>query len=285
MPKKLLLLAFLSLPLASAHADSNPTPPAVQLADKYENVADITEYLVSEKLDGVRGRWTGEVLLTRGGHTVRTPAWFTAGWPDVPLDGELWMGRRRFDAVSGIVRSTQPDEDSWRQVNFMVFDLPASAAPFSERTRQIRELLAAARIEWLQPVEQIRVDNARKLDEWLAYVVAEGGEGLMLHHQDARYQSGRSEHLLKYKPFDDAEARVIDYIAGKGKYSGMTGALLVERADGVRFRVGSGLDDADRADPPSIGSWITYRYTGLTLNGLPRFPRFLRVREELPPPE
>ena len=60
----------------------------------------------------------------------------------------------------------------------------------------------------------------------------------------------------------------------------MTGALEVESADGRRFRLGSGLSEADRAEPPPIGSWVTYRYNGLTSTGLPRFARFLRVRVE-----
>ena len=76
-----------------------------------------------------------------------------------------------------------------------------------------------------------------------------------------------------------AGARVVAYLPGKGKYEGLVGSLLVERDDGARFRLGSGLSDAERADPPAIGSLVTYRYSGLTPNGLPRFARFLRVRE------
>jgi len=61
------------------------------------------------------------------------------------------------------------------------------------------------------------------------------------------------------------------------------GALLVERPDGLRFRLGSGLDDAQRAAPPPIGSLVTYRHNGHTRNGVPRFARFLRVRADEPP--
>ena len=100
----------------------------------------------------------------------------------------------------------------------------------------------------------------------------------MLHHRGSIYRNGRSEWLLKYKRHDDAEARVVAHLPGKGKYEGMTGSLLVERPDGVRFRLGSGLSDVQRADPPPIGAWVTYRYDGLTSKGVPRFARFLRVR-------
>jgi len=105
----------------------------------------------------------------------------------------------------------------------------------------------------------------------------------MLHHQDARYRSGRSDSILKYKKHDDAEARVVGYTPGRGKYEGMVGALIVEDEQGLRFRLGSGLSDALRAEPPSVGSWVTYRYNGLTVTGLPRFARFVRMRPDYVP--
>ena len=55
--------------------------------------------------------------------------------------------------------------------------------------------------------------------------------------------------------------------------------------DGRRFRLGSGLTDAQRANPPPIGSLVTYRYNGLTSKGLPRFARFQRLRLDPPPPD
>jgi DNA ligase-1 len=111
-------------------------------------------------------------------------------------------------------------------------------------------------------------------------VVRAGGEGLMLHRADAPYVTGRSDALLKLKPWQDAEAIVVGYTPGKGKYQGMTGALDMEMPDGKRFRIGSGLSDALRRQPPPLGTRITYRYQQLTKNGVPRFPRYLRVRED-----
>ena len=277
-----LLLLFV---LLFAPAAIGAQPPSLMLATDYEAGADVADYWVSEKLDGVRGRWDGHALWTRGGHRIEAPDWFVAGWPEVALDGELWIGRGRFDEVSGIVRARRRYDARWRQVRFMVFDLPGHSGNFDARLRRLRALIAAAGVAWLQPVSQQRFADAAALQARLEAVVAAGGEGLMLHHRDARYRAGRSDGLRKLKPHDDAEARVIAHLPGRGKYAGMTGALLVERADGLRFRLGSGLDDAQRAAPPPVGSLVTYRYSGHTRNGLPRFARFLRVRHEPPPPD
>ena len=277
----LLLSLLLLVPAGSAAAQ----PPSLMLATDYRAGVDVADYWVSEKLDGVRGRWDGRALWTRGGHRIDAPDWFIAGWPAVPLDGELWTGRGRFDEVSGIVRAGQRDDEAWRQVRFMAFDLPGHAGGFGERLVRLRVLLEGAGIAWLQPVPQYRVADAAALQARLQAVVSAGGEGLMLHHRDARYRAGRSEGLRKLKPHADAEARVVAHLPGRGKYTGMTGALLVERADGVRFRLGSGLTDAQRAVPPPVGSLVTYRYSGHTGNGIPRFARFLRERHEAPPPD
>jgi DNA ligase-1 len=111
-------------------------------------------------------------------------------------------------------------------------------------------------------------------------VVQAGGEGLMLHLADAPYLTGRQDVLLKLKPWQDAEAVVIGYTPGSGKYHGLTGALEVQMPDGKRFLIGSGLTDAMRRNPPAIGSLITYRYQALTQDGVPRFARYLRLRED-----
>ena len=99
-----------------------------------------------------------------------------------------------------------------------------------------------------------------------------------LHRADAHWQPGRSEALRKLTPWLDAEARVVGYLPGKGRLQGRVGALQVETADGRRFRIGSGLSDALRANPPALGALVTYRYRELTPAGLPRFPRYLRER-------
>ena len=241
---------------------------------------DPAPYLVSEKYDGVRALWDGKALRSRAGNVFAAPAWFIAKLPRQPLDGELWIGRGQFEKLSGAVRKTTPVDDEWRQIKYMIFELPDAPGTFAERYEQIKRIVAAANFPQLVAVEQFRLPNNAALKRKLAEIVRAGGEGLMLHRADAPYVTGRNDALLKLKPLDDTEATVIGYVPGKGKYTGMMGALRVETADGKRFQIGTGFTDAVRANPPAIGTLITFTYRGLTKNGLPRFASYLRVREK-----
>lgn len=256
--------------------------PDLLLAGVYDWEAkqDLSQYWVSEKYDGVRACWDGQRLLFRSNRPVPAPAWFVAGFPQVALDGELWLGRGTFARLAGIVKKKAPVDEEWRQVRFLIFELPGGDGPFSKRIEQMRRMIIAAGVPWLQLVEQFRVPDNEALKKRLNDVVRLGGEGLMLHRADSLYHGGRSRDLLKVKQWLDGEAKVIGQRPGTGKYEGMTGALEVETAEGLRFLLGTGFSDAERRQPPPVGSTITYRYTGLSANGQPRFPAFLRLRQE-----
>ena len=253
------------------------------LAEVYgwESGQDPARYWVSEKYDGVRASWDGERLRFRSGRLVAAPAWFVTGLPQVPLDGELWLGRGEFQRLVGIVRKRVPVDGEWRQVRYMVFELPGVPGTFTTRVVRIKQLVDQAHLPWLQAVPQFRVADQLGLKKRLDEVVESGGEGLMLHRAEALYHGGRSPDLLKVKRWLDAEAEVVGHRPGTGKFQGMLGALEVETAAGQRFLLGTGFTEAERREPPPLGSTITYRYTGLTKGGLPRFPAFLRVRQDL----
>ena len=266
----------------ASHAQRTTTPAAVAplLATVASDSIDPKPYLISEKYDGVRGLWDGQTLRTRAGNVIAAPAWFIARLPKQALDGELWIARGRFEKLSGIVRKTTPLDDEWRQVKFMVFELPNAPGTFEERYAEIKRITTQAHFAQLVAVEQFRLNDNAALKRKLADIVRAGGEGLMLHRTDAPYVTGRNDALLKLKPLDDAEATVTGYVTGKGKYEGKMGALQVETADGKRFQIGTGFTDAVRDKPPAIGTSVTYTYRGLTKNGLPRFASYLRVRDK-----
>ncbi len=275
--RRSLLLATLGFALTlPAHAGA----PALMLAEVYKPGMSLADYWVSEKYDGVRAYWDGRQLFTRGGERILAPAWFTAALPRQPLDGELWAGRGRFAHAVSTVRSQTPNDVAWHEMKFMVFDLPAQGGDFTARLGVLRKLLPITDAPWVVAVPQERATTAEALQALLDKTVKMGGEGLMLHRGASLYRAERNNDLLKVKTHDDAEARVVGHVPGKGRHAHRLGALLVEMPGGQRFKLGTGLSDAEREQPPAIGTWVTYRYNGLTAGGLPRFARFMRVRED-----
>ena len=266
---------------AAAVRPKEAKPPDLLLAQVYDERIDPALCLVSEKYDGVRACWDGRSLRHRSGRPVHVPAWFTARLPRTALDGELWLGRRRFEDVSAAVRRERPDDAQWREIRYLVFELPGASGSFAERALSIERLVHAIGWAPLQAVAQTRVADRAALRRRLDETVARGGEGLVLHLAAAPYAVGRSDVLTKLKPFLDAEATVVGYRRGKGKYAGDAGALQVRTPEGLRFFLGSGLPDELRRKPPPAGSVVTYRYHDRTGSGLPRFASFLRVHEAM----
>jgi DNA ligase-1 len=250
------------------------------LAEPWDQATDLSGWWMSEKLDGVRAYWDGKGFISRLGNTFHAPDWFLDGLPNVPLDGELWIGRKAFQRTVGIVRR-QDKSDLWKEVRFLIFDAPAVDGPFEDRLAFVRDRVVQHRPPHAHVHEHGLCTSLEHLREELARVEALGGEGLMMRKPQSRYEVGRSLTLLKIKSFRDGEARVIEHQKGAGRHKGRLGALLVELEDGTRFSVGTGFSDAEREAPPAIGAIITFRYQELSDAGVPRFPSFLRVRDEL----
>lgn len=277
---------FLAFKLIAKADDSSrsksPTDtqvPHLLLADVWNRSIDPTGWWMSEKYDGLRGYWDGRTLWSRKGQVIHAPSYFAAELPrDIPLDGELWIGRGKFEETVSTVRSETPD-DRWTKVRFMVFDAPQAQGAFEERM----QFLGATLPETNRFVRVVMQERCRGITELLAErdrIVRLGGEGLMLRRPKSKYEPQRSPTLLKVKPYDDAEATVIAHEPGQGKFAGKLGALRVRTEDGREFSVGSGFTAAQRDSPPPIGALITYRFRGLTAKGMPRFPTYLRIRQD-----
>lgn len=254
--------------------------PDVQLATVFPEGAHVEEYLVSEKYDGIRAIWTGEKLVTRQGNPIIAPKWFTDKLPSVWLDGELWSKHNDFEFIMSTVRKQTPVNSEWRKIYYMVFDAPDRERnmTFEERYKRYMRLLTILDLPHVKPVEQFSVSSNEALHSILTAYVEKGAEGLMLHRRLARFSNGRSDNLLKLKPYMEADAKVIDILNGTGKYDGMMGSVLVEMPSGMRFKIGSGFSDEERKTPPNIGDYVIYKYHGFTERGIPRFASFVRLR-------
>lgn len=266
------------LPAKRKDAKAAVSAPPLLLAENWDFVSDPSGWWLNEKLDGVRAFWDGKQFWSRLGNRFHAPDWFVAGLPDVPLDGELWLGRKKFQRTVSIVRR-QDKTDLWQEVRFVVFDAPRVEKSFEDRLAFICEAFQSDKPAYALAHEHQRCQGLDHLRRELASVEQQGGEGLMLRQAGSRYECGRSTTLLKVKSFHDAEAKVLRHMEGSGRHKGRLGSLLVELSNGTTFSLGTGLSDAERDNPPPVGSVITFRYQELSDGGVPRFPSFVGIRE------
>ncbi|MDA0147600.1 DNA ligase [Vibrio sp. LaRot3] len=252
----------------------------VMQAHQYQDGLNVHEYWQSEKLDGIRAVWDGTKLFTRNGRQIHAPAWFIEPLPDYPVEGELWAGRGNFHLVQQTVLDHKPIDQSWQQIDFMLFDMPHAAGDYQKRYYNIVHYVTSVDHSHIKYIEHTPITSEKELFQYLDNVNNDKGEGVMLRKITSRYQAGRSSDLLKLKTHQDDEAQVIGYKVGRGQYKGMMGSILVKWQDGVEFYIGSGFSEQQRKNPPPIGSTITFRYNGLTQNGVPKFARYVRERVE-----
>ncbi|MBK1972483.1 DNA ligase [Campylobacter sp. TTU-622] len=263
---------------------------AILLFDTYDenffDKEDIKTYVMSEKLDGVRGIWDGKTFKTRKNNPIFAPLFFTQNFPNFALDGELWIQRKSFDEISALIRTNEANNTLWKQVTYNVFDVPNACEEFKlkectllNRLEILQEYLKKYSNAYIRIIPQVFIKDKKHLNDYYKNVLKNDGEGLIIRKNSMPYENKRSNFSLKLKPFFDDECKVVGYIKGKGKYENKIGALLCELSSTKVIKIGSGLKDSDRENPPKIGSIITYKFNGLTKNSLPRFPVFLRVRE------
>lgn len=273
-----ILLIVLLLPhsLMADLAEKKQNSP--MLATNWLPSIDVNGWWLSEKLDGVRGCWTGKEMLSRSGKKIKIPEWFTKNFPPFPLDGELWIGRGRFSEVISIVRTKKAGKE-WEKVAYYIFDLPENGVVFEKGIDIAKKWFEKNPSPYVKIIEQKLCINRLYLMNELKRVEDLQGEGLMLRRPGSVYKKGRSRDILKVKTFHDAEALVVGHIQGSGKNSHRMGSIRVELLNGVRFLIGTGFTDSERENPPPIGSIITFKYKEINKSGIPRFASFLRVKQ------
>ncbi|MFV0436870.1 MAG: DNA ligase [Desulfopila sp.] len=269
-----LVLLFFVLTVSEAAA-----APALHHAERYTGEEEVTGWLMSEKLDGIRGYWNGRELLTRQGKKISAPAWFIAGFPPFALDGELWRGRNDFNFVQNTVLDQTPSA-SWQQISYNIFEVPEAAGDFPTRLQKARNWFASHPAPHVRIIEQIVCRGPDHLQHFLAQIEAGGGEGIIVKDPALPFRAGRRPDMLKVKNFRDMEGQVIAHNPGQGRFRELMGSLTLRLENGVEFKLGTGFTLTDRRQPPPLGSFVTFKYQGFTTNGIPRFASFLHVRKD-----
>lgn len=253
--------------------------PNLLLLKQYNEEINVTGWLISEKLDGVRAYWNGKELISRSGKVFAVPKSFTHGFPPFEIDGELWTTRGDFENIVSIVNSTTPDQ-RWQEIRYHIFEVPHQEGGLMQRLRVLDAWLDKHPKTAIRIIPQVPCQNGTHLKRLLREVESQGAEGLVVRDPSVEYIDARTSKALKVKSFQDDECQVVGYTQGHGKYAGLVGALLCQLDNNKTIKIGTGLSVEERTHPPKLGSEVTFKYHGLTKYGNPRFPVFLRMREE-----
>ena len=246
--------------------------PKVMLLKVYKD-QNITGWVMSEKLDGIRAYWDGKRLYTKNGKVIHAPKWLIAQYPPFAIDGELWTKRGDFEHIASIVQDKVPGKE-WKEIKHYIFDVPDAKGNLFARLNKLKPYTNSI----IKIIPQIPIKSKKQLQTFFNEVVQKGGEGVVIRNPNTTYERKRSNTILKLKPFLDDECTVVGYTQGKGKLEGFVGALRCKLKNGKIIKIGSGLTLQQRKSPPKIGDTITFKYYSLTKNHLPRFAVFLRVR-------
>ncbi len=246
--------------------------PELFLLNNYSQDLNVSSWYMSEKLDGIRAYWDGKKLTSRNGKVFSSPEFFTKDFPKHKLDGELWTKRDDFSTVVSIVNKKKPHK-KWDKLTYNIFEVPDAKGNLIQRLSRVRET------KYIKIIQQIKVKNQEHLNIFLKTIESKGGEGLVVRDANLAYYTGRTKSSLKVKSYTDTECKVVGHNEGQGKYKNILGSLSCKMKNKQVIKIGSGLSDKQRHNPPKIGAIITFKYYGLTSKGNPRFPIFLRLRD------
>jgi DNA ligase-1 len=247
--------------------------PNVLLLKTYKN-QNLSGWVMSEKLDGIRAIWTGTKLITRSGKTINAPKWFIKNYPPFSIDGELWSTRADFENISSIVSHKMPQDKRWRTITHNIFEVPNAQGGLFERLQKVKPYENSI----IKLIPQIKIKDKQHLKKFLNKIESLKGEGVVVRDPTALYIGKRTAKVLKVKTFKDAECEVIGYTQGKGKFKGMMGAIKCKLKNNIEFKIGSGFTKMERINRPKIGDIVTFKYKEFTKYGKPKFSSFLRIR-------
>ena len=265
---KLLILLFLFIHLNSQE---------LQKAKNYDNSKhNITNWYMSEKLDGIRAYWNGKELLSKNGNKIYAPNWFTKDFPPFELDGELWTKRDDFESIQNIVLDTNPSI-KWEEITYNIFEVPNEKGNFDKRLEKIKFWLDKNPNKIIKIIPQLICKNETDLNIYLKELLDKKAEGIILKNPNLEYFTGRSENILKVKKFYDDEGLVIGLnYSNNGEFK----SLQLKLNNGIIFNLGGGFSDIQRKNPPQIGDIVTFKFYDFTKNNKPKFASFLRIRKK-----
>ena len=240
----------------------------------YKN-QNVSGWLMSEKLDGIRAYWNTKELLTKNGNKIHTPKNFIKNFPPFELDGELWTKRDDFENIQSIILDKNPSQ-AWDEITYNIFEAPNSKGNFKKRLEKVKNWFLKHQNNKVNIIEQTVCRDKNHLNQFLEQVVNLKGEGVIIKNPNLTYVKARSKNSLKVKKFYDMEG----IVTGINYNKGIMKSLVLKLANGITFNLGGGFSQEKRIKHPQIGEMVTFKYYSLTKKGKPKFASFMRVRKK-----
>jgi DNA ligase-1 len=245
-----------------------------------------TGWYMSEKLDGMKGRWLDGKFVTRSGQHIDAPKWFLELLPDFDIEGELYFGRNSFHRTGSLRSSSNPK--SWEKVCFHVFDAVDYRLTWLERQAKLENIRQNERI---QVVAWIKIRSVEHLEQEYKNITEQLGEGVVIADPWGQYENGHVGQILKYKAVQDCEAVIIGYNTDdSGDRLASFSVNPINEHTGkvnkkITFSIGTGLKAPQRYNFKKrypIGTIVSYTYELMGKNGKPRTPIFKGIRVDWP---
>ncbi|NQY21203.1 MAG: DNA ligase [Campylobacteraceae bacterium] len=243
---------------------------------KYYKNQNITNWYMSEKLDGIRAYWNGQEFLSKNGNKLYAPESFFKNMPNFPLDGELWTKRSDFENIQSIVLDKKPSIH-WNKITYNIFEAPNSKGDFKKRLEKINLWFKANPTSNVKIIKHYVCKDRKHLYNFLNDIIKIKGEGVIIKNPNLPYITKRTSNSLKVVMFHDIEGKVININFNKNN---RMKSLVVQLDNGVVFNLGNGFTKEQRLSHPKIGQIVNFKHFGFTKNKKPRFASFLRVRKE-----
>ena len=272
------------------------------LAHKYNpDKADYPAY-IQPKLDGVRCVFTKDGAYSRTGkefknvdHIKKDLKVVFNRYPNIILDGELYNHGLKddFEKIISLVRKTKPTQEhrdeAEQLVQYHMYDIASYPhATYEWRMHFVNTLTDSAVVRTSKCLRIIKTEVALDYDNALhkhEKYLKQGYEGSIYRSMTGQYKNTRSWDLMKFKDFEDSEATIVGYEAGKGKRQGTIGKFIMQDDEGVEFGCppGKGYDYKDLAGMLDnihdyIGQRATFTYFQRTQAGSYRHPLYKCIR-------
>jgi len=272
------------------------------LAHKYNpDKADYPAY-IQPKLDGVRCVFTKDGAYSRTGkefknvdHIKKDLKVVFDRYPNIILDGELYNHGLKddFEKIISLVRKTKPTQEhrdeAEQLVQYHMYDIVSYPhATYEWRMHFINTLTDSAMVRTSKCLRIIKTEVALDYDNAIhkhEKYLKQGYEGSIYRSMTGKYKGTRSWDLMKFKDFEDSEATIVGYEAGKGKRQGTIGKFIMQDDEGVEFGCppGKGYDYKDLAGMLNnihdyIGQRATFTYFQRTQAGSYRHPLYKCIR-------